>query len=498
MIQLSGITKRFGDKTVLENVNLTFGNKEIIGLVGENGAGKTTLFNIILQTIQPDSGNVQVQNEVVGYLPQHPEFPESATVESFLNGSIIPGEEYRIDVALHQTGLTDLDKTQSATQLSGGQKTRLYLAKILLSDPELTFLLLDEPTNNLDIEGVEWLENFLVSFDGTVLLTSHDRALLDNVADTIIELEKGKASVFGGNYTFYAEQKEIQKEAYERMYVAQQKKITRLQEDIDEIKTRSKAGEKQFSSRAPGVRRKIRKKAQQAVARQKRLEKFLASEKNLQKPEEKIRGSIQLTEKTHPGKTMLFVQHVVKELGGQRILKDVSLHIGGAERVWLAGLNGSGKSTLFKLITGELKPDGGTIEIGTNVTIGYFSQERQDITPENTILDELQTSLDMTPTEAYKLAIKFAFHEDELKQKISQLSMGQKAKIAFAKLTSGKYTFLLLDEPTNHLEIATREILEAGLRHFEGAILVSSHDRYFLENIEVSRTIVLKDGEITS
>jgi ATP-binding cassette subfamily F protein 3 len=195
---------------------------------------------------------------------------------------------------------------------------------------------------------------------------------------------------------------------------------------------------------------------------------------------------------------MLFVQHVVKELGGQRILKDVSLHIGGAERVWLAGLNGSGKSTLFKLITGELKPDGGTIEIGTNVTIGYFSQERQDITPENTILDELQTSLDMTPTEAYKLAIKFAFHEDELKQKISQLSMGQKAKIAFAKLTSGKYTFLLLDEPTNHLEIATREILEAGLRHFEGAILVSSHDRYFLENIEVSRTIVLKDGEITS
>jgi ATPase subunit of ABC transporter with duplicated ATPase domains len=277
MIQLSGITKRFGDKTVLENVNLTFGNKEIIGLVGENGAGKTTLFNIILQTIQPDSGNVQVQNEVVGYLPQHPEFPESATVESFLNGSIIPGEEYRIDVALHQTGLTDLDKTQSATQLSGGQKTRLYLAKILLSDPELTFLLLDEPTNNLDIEGVEWLENFLVSFDGTVLLTSHDRALLDNVADTIIELEKGKASVFGGNYTFYAEQKEIQKEAYERMYVAQQKKITRLQEDIDEIKTRSKAGEKQFSSRAPGVRRKIRKKAQQAVARQKRLEKICKS-----------------------------------------------------------------------------------------------------------------------------------------------------------------------------------------------------------------------------
>lgn len=495
MIQLSDVSKQFEDKILFSHLNLTFGNKEIIGLVGENGAGKTTLFRLIMEQVSPDTGHVHIQNETIGYLPQNPEL-EDKTVAEFLHEKVFVGEEYKIDVALAQTGLTQIDTSLRANNLSGGQKTRLYLASILLLDPEPTFLLLDEPTNNLDIEGVEWLENFMVSFDGTILLTSHDRALLDNVVDTIIELEDGKATTFGGNYTFYAEQKEIQNEAYERMYFDQQKKITRLQEDIDDIKARSKAGEKQFSSRAPGVRRKIRKKAQQAVARQKRLEKFLASEKNLQKPEEKIRGSIQLTEKTHPGKTMLFVQHVSKTLHGMQVLKDVSFHIGGSERVWLAGLNGSGKTTLFNCILGQLKPDNGTIEIGANVSIGYFSQQRSDLTQENTVLDELQMSLDMTPTDAYKLAIKFAFKEDELSKKINQLSSGQQAKVAFAKLTSEKYNFLLLDEPTNHLEIETREILEAGLRNFEGAILVSSHDRYFLENIEISRTMVLKDGII--
>lgn len=397
---------------------------------------------------------------------------------------------YRLDIALNQVGLADIDRAMDASMLSGGQQTRLALALLLIQDPEPTFLLLDEPTNNLDVEGIEWLESFLASFQGTVLISSHDRALLDNVVDTIIELEGGKAKTYGGNYSFYREQKELQREAYARMYVAQQKKIKQLEESIDAMKDRARAGEAQFSSGMPYQRRKIRKSAQQAVYRQRRLEKLLKSEHTLDKPETTIQYRLIIAGDTHTGKTAVYARDIYKSLGGRTIRSSVSIHIHGVERVWLAGSNGSGKTTLLRIMAGEIPPDRGTLEIGTNIRIGYFSQNRSDLVTTHTAVEEL-IKTGMSQTEAYKLAMRFHFTPDDLKKKIANLSQGQQTKLAFAKLIAGEYELLLLDEPTNHLDIATREVLEAALREYGGALLISSHDRYFLEQVGIDRTTSL-------
>lgn len=491
MIQLSGITKQFGDQTLYRNLDMTFGTNEVVGLMGDNGSGKTTFLQMIAGLVVPDTGTINTTGETIGYLPQQPHFPTGQSIETFLSGYVTDSNEaYRIDMALVQVGMDHVDQSLQPETLSGGQQTRLFLATLLLQDPEPTVLLLDEPTNNLDITGIEWLEGFILGFPGTVLLTSHDRALLDNVVDRIVELENGILTSYGGSYSFALEQKQIEREAYERRFVVQQKKIHQIEEDIERMKQRAFHGEEKFSSRAPGVRRKIRKSAQQAVSRQKKLEKFLASEKRLEKPEERLNHSIRLDDKAHPGKTMLYLQNVTKAFGGNLVLRDVSLHLGGSERVWLAGLNGSGKTTLLRIIAGEEIPDSGSVERGANISIGYFSQHRSDLISSNTILDEL-ARLGLTRTEAYEAAIRFGFKPDEVSHTIATLSSGQQMKVSFAKLVARNHQLLILDEPTNHLEIRTRELLENALSLYRGALLVSSHDRYFLERIGITRILTL-------
>lgn len=498
MLTLNDIHKQFGEKILFKKIHLSIGQGEVCGLVGENGTGKTTLLRIMAAEILPDTGSIDIQNEVIGYLPQTPEFSKGVTVNQFLYSKIArEDEKYKADIVLNEVELDTIDRTMEATRLSGGQKTRLYLASLLLSDPEPTILLLDEPTNNLDIEGIDWLEQFLTSFKGGVVLTSHDRSLLDNVVDTILEVSDQAIAKYGGNYSFYREQKEIEREAYERRYSAQQKQIKRIAEDIEHMKVRARAGEVTFSSRMPYQRAKIRKSAQQAVHRQKKLEKFLESEQKLEKPEEKIRHSIRLSGEVHSDKSIIFVKNISKAYKDKKVLKDISFHISGREHVWLAGLNGSGKTTLLSILNDEIKPDKGEIEIGNNIRIGYFSQDRNDLDEQETILSELM-KLNISQTEAYKLALRYNFETEELNTKISTLSTGQKAKVAFAKLTTGNYQLLILDEPTNHLEISTRELIEDALYAYNGALLVSSHDRFFLERIGVDRIVVLKEGTIVS
>ncbi len=490
MLKIDNISKQFGDKSVLKNISFNLGSHEVMGLIGENGSGKTTLLEIIAENLAPDKGEIRIQNETIGYLPQNPRFTEEKTIKDFLYKKVSPDEGYKIDIILNKVGLGNLSPSLLVNSLSGGQKTRLCLASLLISDPAPTTLLLDEPTNNLDIEGIDWLEKFITSFDGNVLLVSHDRTLLDNLVDKIMELDNGSIKTYGGNYSFYREQKTIEANAYEKMYIAQQKKIARTEENIERIQARARQGEKQFGSGMPYQRRKIRKSAQQAVHRKKKLEKYLADEKRLEKPEEKIKYFINLSGVTHSGKTLILAKNISKSFSGKKVLDNISFHIAGEERVWLAGLNGSGKSTLLKIIINEIKQDNGSIEIGNNINIGYFSQDRQNIQAENTIVDELM-KLGLNQTESYKLAIKFNFERDDLNKKIKDLSMGQKAKVAFAKLTSGNYQLLILDEPTNHLEIQTREILEEALGNYQGGVLIASHDRFFLERIGINKIISL-------
>jgi ATPase subunit of ABC transporter with duplicated ATPase domains len=496
MIKIDNISKQFGDKMVLNNISFVLGNNEIVGLVGNNGTGKTTIVNIILQELEPENGKVTIQNEIIGYLPQKLQFPINISGERFLLHKMGEEEKYNIKKIIKMVGLSYSDLNTEANSLSGGQKTRLWLAS-LLTNPKPTALLLDEPTNNLDIEGIKWLEEFLTKFRGIVLLISHDRALLDNLAEKIIELENGKIKIYGGNYSFYHQQKEAEKEAYERMYFIQQKKIIQIKKNIKYIQEKTRIGEQQFSSRMPYQRRKIRKSAEQASSRKIKLEKFLKSEKRLKQPEKPITYSINLSGKTHSDKTLLSVKNLSKSFNHKKILNAVSFNVYGNEKVWLAGLNGCGKTTLLKIVSRELTEDSGTIQYGNDVSVGYFSQEQQDDNPKNTILDELR-NIGIHSTEAYKLAMTYYFKREELTKQIKELSLGQKTKLAFAKLTTGNYQLLILDEPTNHLEIKTREILEQALFNYQGGILVSSHDRYFLENIGINKIITLKNGKLIS
>lgn len=486
MLDIKSISKKFGDKTVLDSVTLSL-NREVVALVGNNGVGKTTLFKIISGEIDPDNGNINT-NEVIGYLPQQFVFGELSITE------FLPEKpEYEIDTILKQLGLSHLDKRQKAGNLSGGEKTKLYLVYLLLSDPKPTLLLLDEPTNNLDLESVFWLEEFIINFDGSIFLTSHDRALLDETVDRIIELDNGKVKQYGGNYSFYKKQKEIEKQAYERMYIAQEKKIEKIEEDINTIRSKTLQGEKKFSSRDPYQRRKIRKAAQQGVARRKKLEKFLASEKRLEKPEDKNNYPFCFEGDTHSDKYILGMKNICKSYDGRIILNDVSFSITGDQHVWLSGMNGSGKSTILKLLANQITPDHGKIEIGTLVKIGYFSQDILSNKRQNTVLHELMTS-GVTETDVYRYAKFLSLESEDVVKQLSALSRGQRTKVEFIKLLMGNNHILILDEPTNHLEIDTREQIEEALRYYEGAILVASHDRYFLEKISIDKEIEIKRG----
>ncbi len=490
MIKIDNISKQFKNKDVLKNISFNLSENKIIGLIGENGSGKTTLLNIIAGLIPPDQGKIEKQNEKIEYLPQNIFFEKNETIEDFLLKKITQEKYYKIKFALKEVGLENININKIANNLSGGQKTRLYISSFIISDTIPTTLLLDEPTNNLDIDGIIWLEQFLINFKGNVLFTSHDRSLLDKVANKIIELHQGKIKIYGGNFSFYKIQKEIEFQAYKKMYAVQDKKIKKIQTDVKNIEEKAHQGEKIFSSRNPYQRRKIKKSVKQAVSRKNKLEKFLNSNQNLQKPEEKTNYYINLSKQIYSDKILLNVKNLSKLFDENIIFKNVTFYIGGKDRVWLSGLNGSGKTTLLKIINNEILKSEGEIEIGNQINIGYFSQDRQDLNPKNTIIEEFEL-IGLDQTESYKLAISFGFEKDELTKKINELSTGQKAKIAFAKLTTGNYQLLILDEPTNHLEIETREIIENALNRYKGGILVASHDKYFLEKIEINKIISL-------
>ncbi len=369
------------------------------------------------------------------------------------------GYESRIKGVLKGLGFLEEDYNLPVYQLSGGQKTRVYLSKLLLSKPDI--LLLDEPTNHLDISSIQWLEDFLKGYQGTVLLISHDRYFLDKIVTKVIEIENKKSSVYEGNYTFYSKQKEINRQIQQKAYEVQQKEI-KHQEDV--IKT----------LRAFNREKSIKR----AESREKALERM----EKVEKPENlPTKMRLRLTPKITSGNDVLKAENLKKSFDTLQLFQNVNFDIKRGEKVAIIGPNGVGKSTLFKILLGKVRQDAGEIKIGTNVHIGYYDQEQQELEESKTIFQEIADAYPtMESGKIRNILAAFVFTGDDIYKTISSLSGGEKGRISLAKIMLSNANLLMLDEPTNHLDMYSKEILEDAINCYEGTVIYISHDRYFI------------------
>lgn len=500
MILINNISKEYFGEPLFEKVSFAIKRGDKIGLVGPNGAGKTTILKIILGQTEPDSGSVKTENEKLGYLSQELPFLPSDTVESFLEFSdsakiksalskvnfnttirfTINGEEKNIRAT------EKLDPKHRVSALSGGQKTKLALAKILLQRP--TILILDEPTNHLDFRGLEWLEKFVSDFKGGVLIVSHDRRFLDNTTNKILELDEvnHRFSTYAGNYTDYAMAKEKQTAKWEYEYEKQEKHKRKLEIWL--------ALKKQEASIYDDP-----SKGKQIRAMKKRLEREVyAKESPKPKSEKKIKN-LEFDGKSSSGKLILRLKNICKRSNNKEVLKGIDFEIRGKDHVLLKGENGSGKTTIVKIAIGLIKPDSGEVKIGENVSLGYFAQEHEVLNPQNNVEEEFLATprLKKLNRDPRKVLGVFLFSGSDAFKKVSSLSLGERVRLIFAKLTNQQNELLILDEPTNHLDTFSREVIEDSLMEFEGAILMISHDRYFLEKIKLNRILELENGKVS-
>ncbi len=491
MFALQQIHKSYRDKSVLEDVSLSVNVGEVIALIGENGAGKTTLLKIVLGELKPDSGSVALHHEVVGYVPQEAE-PKGTIQDSFDKQS----EDWKIDYSLSLVGLESMPKTRAISSLSGGQKTRLALAKVLAIDPEPTLLLLDEPTNNLDADGLVWLEQFIKSFKGGIVLVSHDRNLINKVATSIAELRNGKLKQYGGDYDFYKQQKEVEYQTELANYESNVEERQRLEKAIKTQSDKSQHAHKHIKRndndkyQRDFFRNRVTVKlGQNAKMLQGRLEQL----EEIEKPETSKDYKVTIGGSVPPTKLILRSDNITKKYG-DKTLAYPDFDIRGTEILHIQGANGSGKTTLLKIAAGSLTPNNGSIELGQNVNFGYFSQDVNGLDYSLSNFENLEIT-GASATTIYREARSLGLDENELRKKPDELSRGQQAKLSFAKLLLSQNQLLILDEPTNHLDLLTRERIEAALQNYKGAMLIVSHDKYFLRQVGINRTINL-DKEI--
>ena len=522
MIVLSAqnVAKSFGVNEVLRDVSFTLQQGDRMGLVGVNGCGKSTLMRIIAGLETPDSGEIaMVRGTRVGYLAQQDMVTHGASVWDELQKVFEPvfemekrlraleaemahahedaarfsrlssdydrlsrafeeadGYAWKSLVAgvLNGLGFKPAQYEQSVDSLSGGEKTRLCLARLLLQKPDL--LLLDEPTNHLDMETLQWLENYLSAYRGSVLVISHDRYFLDHVCTGMVEILMGVSEQYSGNYTRYIAQRQERFETRIRAYELQQKEIERQQAII----ARYRMFNREKSIRA-------------AESREKALERM----EKLDKPvdERSIRFSFEARRRT--GEDVLMVREVSKSFGDKHLFSGLTLHVRAGDRVALIGPNGVGKSTLVKLIVGEEAPDTGDIRYGANVDIGYYDQHQSSLHPEKTVLDEVWDRFPRMEQSDVRGALgMFLFTGDDVFQPIKTLSGGEKGRVALTALMLRKDNLLLLDEPTNHLDMDSREVLEDALSDFGGTIITVSHDRYFINRV-ANRIIEMRPDGVT-
>ena len=514
------IKKSFGDKEVLKNITFHINEHEKAAIIGNNGAGKTTLFHIIQKELEPDSGTLSIKKDAtVGYLAQVQNYiDDHSVIEELLDAKrdVIEMEEkirlmedemkkltgneletlmnryhellhlfdlsggytYKSDIQGILRGLNfpESDFAKSVLKLSGGERTRLSLGRILLTAPDL--ILLDEPTNYLDIASVTWLENYLINIKSAVLLVSHDRYFINRIVSKTIEIEGGKSLMFDGNYEDFIVKKEVRKASLLSAYEKQQKEIKHQKEVIDTLRS---------FNREKSIKR--------ADSRQHMLDKMEVIEKPV---EEKIDMGLDFHLNKESGNDVLSVKNISKSYGERTLFSDVSFEIKKGEHVALIGANGTGKTNILKIINGIISPDCGEIALGSNVEIGYFDQQSAVLSDEKTVFEEISdTYPKMTETEIRNTMAAFLFRGDEVFARISTLSGGERGRVVLAKLMLSGANFLILDEPTNHLDMISKEILENALNAFPGTLFYVSHDRYFI-NRTAERILCLEGRCVTS
>lgn len=519
LLDVQNLTKKFNDEPVLTNVSFHVEDDDKIAIVGVNGAGKTTLLRLIVGEYEPDEGNVFFsKDKTFGYLSQEAtvdsdntiyeelldakkdlirteqklrdmeaemSHKEGSELESLMNSyaslshsfELMGGLTYKSEIngLIKGLGFTNEDASRSINTLSGGQKTRVALSKLLVVKPSL--IILDEPTNHLDINAILFLENFLQNYKGAVIIVSHDRYFLDKISNKVVELENNKATVYLGNYSDYAIKKEARRIEYLNAYYKQQDKIHHEEKVIEKLK--------QFN-REKSIKR--------AESRKKALNKIEVMEKPVEINDEM---NISLMPLRTSGNDVLSVNGLSMSFGDNELFENICFEIKRGEHVALIGNNGTGKTTILKIINELLPATRGTVRLGVNVDIGYYDQEHHVLHEEKTLFDELQDEYpSMNNTEIRNTLAAFLFTGEDVYKNIKNLSGGEKGRVSLAKLMLGKANFLILDEPTNHLDITSKEILEDALNAFEGTVLYVSHDRYFI-NRTASRILELTPSGIT-
>ena len=540
MLNVSGISKSFGSNIVLHNVSFVVSPGQRIGLLGPNGCGKTTLLRIVTGEEAPDAGSVQLSppNATVGYLAQALEYGPGDTVGWVMRearGGLLSAQaelrwleermahasqeeleplltaygraqaeferlggydlSHRIDQILGGLGLDQVGQDTPVEILSGGQKTRLGLARLLLTDPQL--LLLDEPTNHLDIQALEWLEGFLQRYKGAVIIVSHDRAFLDQTVSLILELDPATHTVteYPGDYKVYAAAKERELDEQWRVYKDQQERIDRYQRAIRGLS--DKAQRIEDTTVHYHWRKQAMKIARRAVTQRGRLERMLDSEDRVDKPQPTWQIKLAFDQVPASGKDVVMLQDVAMAYGDLALFDGVSLSLRQGERVVLVGPNGSGKTTLLRIIAGEIAPLAGTVKLGANVKLGAYSQEQEGLDDASTPLQEVWRCAACSETEARSFLHYFLFGGDDVFKRVGDLSYGERARLALAKLVASGCNLLLLDEPINHLDIPSRESLERALTEYTGTVLAVVHDRYFIRRF-ATRVWAMEGGVIRS
>lgn len=453
ILNIANLNKTYVGKQILKGVTFHIEDKEKAAIVGINGSGKTTLIKCILGEEEPDDSECVIalaKGKKIGYLAQqHADMPGA---EEDIPTDLTDAKALAMKQEIEAFG-DDFDT------LSGGQKTRKRLEEILLTKPDL--LILDEPTNHLDIESIQWLEKVLKRYDGAVLLVSHDRYFLDHVVTKIIDLDNGRARMYRGNYSEYAEKKKQIRDAELKAYYNQQADIAHQQAVIDKLK--------QFNR-------------EKSIKRAESREKALAKVELLDKPEELDNEMrLALTPHLQSGNDVLSVKALSKSFGEKTLFSNISFEIKRGEHVAVIGANGTGKTTLLKILNEQEPATTGSFKLGTNVEIGYYDQEHAVLHMEKTIFDEIQDDYPyLNDTKVRNVLAAFLFRGDDVYKRIGDLSGGEQGRVSLAKLMLSNANFLILDEPTNHLDIQGREVLEDAIRNYEGTVLYVSHDRYFI------------------
>ena len=518
ILQVSNINKYFNDNHILKDVSFHMNEYDKTALVGINGSGKTTLIRIIMNELNKDSGTISLTRGVsVGYLPQNAIIDSDATIyeevlkvkEALLQdeqtlrdmegrmGSVKGSEletlmddyhkleeafdragGYRIasDISgtLKGLGFSEDEFSKKVNTLSGGQKTRVALSKLLVGTPDM--IILDEPTNHLDMNSIIWLENYLLNYQGAVLIVSHDRYFLDRIVDHVVELDNGVCTSFTGNYSDYAAKKEIIRVSKLNAYLNQQRDIKHQQEVIEKLRS---------FNREKSIKR--------ADSRAHMLEKIELIDKPT---ENNDRMQIVLSPRIESGKNVLDVTDLTKAYD-RKLFTDVSFSLRRGDHVAIIGDNGTGKTTILKIINNIVSADSGDIKLGTNVCIGYYDQEHHVLHDDKTIFEEISDDFPtLTNTEIRNMLAAFLFTGDDVFKPIHNLSGGEKGRVSLAKLMLSEANLLILDEPTNHLDITSKEILENALNNYTGTLLYVSHDRYFI-NRTADRILELNNQGLT-